>query len=75
MKRIITLFIAVSAIVMSGCQNEKLEQPQSEKKSHKLVVNAYPDLETKTSVTAVAGGYLSTGAKTCEWDEFSAGTI
>lgn len=62
MKRIITLFIAVSAIVMSGCQNEKLEQPQSEKKSHKLVVNAYPDLETKTSVTAVAGGYQ------VEWD-------
>ena len=42
---------------ITGCQNEKIEQPEEGKRTHRLVVNAYPDSDTKTSVTAVAGGY------------------
>lgn len=51
------MLMAVSAISMAGCQNEKIEQPEEGKRTHRLVVNAYPDSDTKTSVTAVAGGY------------------
>lgn len=46
-----------SVMSMAGCQNEKIEQPEEGKRTHRLVVNAYPDSDTKTSVTAVAGGY------------------
>lgn len=42
---------------MAGCQNEKIGQPEEGKRIHKLVVNAYPDSDTKTQVTAVSGGY------------------
>ena len=48
---------ALSVMSMAGCQNEKIEQPEEGKRTHRLVVNAYPDSDTKTSVTAVAGGY------------------
>lgn len=48
---------AFSVMSMAGCQNEKIEQPEEGKRTHRLVVNAYPDSDTKTSVTAVAGGY------------------
>ena len=48
---------ALSVMSMAGCQNEKIEQPGEGRATHKLIVNAYPDSETKTSVTAVAGGY------------------
>lgn len=48
---------AFSVMSMAGCQNEKIEQPEEEKRTHRLVVNAYPDSDTKTSVTAVSGGY------------------
>lgn len=48
---------AFSVMSMAGCQNEKIEQPEEGKRTHRLVVNAYPDSDTKTSVTAVSGGY------------------
>ena len=48
---------AFSVMSMAGCQNEKIEQPEEGRRTHRVVVNAYPDSETKTSVTAVAGGY------------------
>ena len=48
---------AFSVMSMAGCQNEKIEQPEEGKRTHRLVVNAYPDSETKTQVTAVSGGY------------------
>lgn len=48
---------ALSVMSMAGCQNEKIEQPEEGRRTHRLVVNAYPDSDTKTSVTAVAGGY------------------
>ena len=48
---------AFSVMSMVGCQNEKIEQPEEGRATHKLIVNAYPDSETKTSVTAVSGGY------------------
>lgn len=48
---------AFSVMSMAGCQNEKIEQPEEGKRTHRLIVEAYPDSDTKTSVTAVAGGY------------------
>lgn len=51
------MLMAVSAISIASCQNEKIEQPGEGRTTHKLIVNAYPDSDTKTSVTAVAGGY------------------
>ena len=48
---------AFSVMSMAGCQNEKIEQPEEGKVTHKLIVNAYPDSDTKTSLTAVSGGY------------------
>ena len=48
---------AIAVMSIAGCQNEKIEQPGEGRATHKLIVNAYPDSETKTSVTAVAGGY------------------
>ena len=48
---------ALSVMSMAGCQNEKIEQPEEGKRTHRLIVEAYPDSDTKTSVTAVAGGY------------------
>ena len=48
---------ALSVMSITGCQNEKIEQPEEGKRTHRLIVNAYPDSDTKTSVTAVAGGY------------------
>jgi len=56
-RRFTMMLMAVSAISIAGCQNEKIEQPEEGKRTHRLVVNAYPDSDTKTSVTAVAGGY------------------
>ena len=52
-------FVLATIAVMSiaGCQNEKIEQPGEERTTHKLIVNAYTDSDTKTSVTAVSGGY------------------
>ena len=48
---------AFSVMSMAGCQNEKIEQPEEGKRTHRLIVEAYPDSDTKTSVTAVSGGY------------------
>ena len=56
-RRFTMMLMAVSAISIAGCQNEKIEQPEVGKSTHKLIVNAYPDSDTKTSVTAVSGGY------------------
>ncbi len=52
-------FVLAAMAVMSitGCQNEKIEQPGEGRTTHKLIVNAYTDSDTKTSVTAVSGGY------------------
>lgn len=46
-----------SVMSIAGCQNEKIEQPGEGRATHKLIVNAYTDSDTKTSVTAVSGGY------------------
>ena len=51
------MLMAVSAISIAGCQSEKIEQPGEGRTTHKLIVNAYNDSDTKTSVTAVSGGY------------------
>ena len=56
-RRFTMMLMAVSAISIAGCQNEKIEQPEEGRRTHRLIVNAYPDSETKTSVTAVSGGY------------------
>ena len=56
-RRFTMMLMAVSAISIAGCQSEKIEQPGEGRTTHKLIVNAYPDSDTKTSVTAVAGGY------------------
>ena len=56
-KKLGLMLIAVSVMSITGCQNEKIEQPEEGKRTHKLIVNAYPDSDTKTSVTAVSGGY------------------
>lgn len=57
MKKYIVLLITVASMVMSGCQNEKMEKPIEDKKTHKLTITASADAETKTSISAVAGGY------------------
>ena len=56
-KKLGLMLIAISVMSITSCQNEKIEQPGEGRATHKLIVNAYPDSETKTSVTAVAGGY------------------
>lgn len=56
-RRFTMMLMAVSAISIAGCQNEKIEQPEEGRRTHRLIVNAYPDSDTKTSVTAVSGGY------------------
>ena len=56
-KRLTLMLIATSVMSITGCQNEKIEQPEEGKRTHKLIVNAYPVSDTKTSVTAVSGGY------------------
>ena len=48
---------AIAVMSITGCQNEKIEQPEEGRRTHRLIVNAYPDSDTKTSVTAVSGGY------------------
>lgn len=48
---------AIAVMSITGCQNEKIEQPGEGRATHKLIVNAYTDSDTKTSVTAVSGGY------------------
>ena len=45
---------------VAGCQIEKFEQPEQQVdvvKTHKLIVNASSGSDSKTSITAVAGGY------------------
>ena len=56
-KKLGLMLIAISVMSITSCQNEKIEQPEEGRRTHRLIVNAYPDSETKTSVTAVAGGY------------------
>ena len=56
-RRFTMMLMAVSAISIAGCQSEKIEQPGEGRTTHKLIVNAYNDSDTKTSVTAVSGGY------------------
>ena len=56
-KKLTLMLIATSVISITGCQNEKIEQPEEGKRIHRLIVNAYPVSDTKTSVTAVSGGY------------------
>ena len=56
-KKLTLMLIATSVISITGCQNEKIEQPEEGKRTHRLIVNAYPVSDTKTSVTAVSGGY------------------
>ena len=56
-KKLTLMLIATSVMSITGCQNEKIEQPEEGKRTHRLIVNAYPVSDTKTSVTAVSGGY------------------
>ena len=56
-KKLGLMLIAISVMSITSCQNEKIEQPEEGRRTHRLIVNAYPDSDTKTSVTAVSGGY------------------
>ena len=56
-KKLTLMLIATSVMGITGCQNEKFEQSEDGERTHKLIVNAYPVSDTKTSVTAVSGGY------------------
>ena len=53
----ILLLVSAAVIGMTGCQNGKMEQAEEGRNTHRLVISAYADTETKTSVTAVSGGY------------------
>ena len=50
--------IALAAMAICSCQKDGFTSPDGEKKTHTVRVNA-SDLETKTGIVAVAGGYLS----------------
>ncbi|MBO7192343.1 MAG: hypothetical protein J6V17_03010 [Bacteroidales bacterium] len=53
----ILLLASAAVIGMTGCQKGKMEQAEEGRNTHRLVISAYADTETKTSVTAVSGGY------------------
>ena len=58
MKNKYILLLASAAVIgMTGCQKGKMEQAEEGRNTHRLVISAYADTETKTSVTAVSGGY------------------
>lgn len=58
MKNKYILLLASAAVIgMTGCQKGKMEQSEEGRDTHRLVISAYADTETKTSVTAVSGGY------------------
>ena len=50
--------VAVAAMATCSCQKDGFTSLDGEKKTHTVRVNA-SDLETKTGIVAVAGGYLS----------------
>ena len=50
--------IAVATAVICSCQKDNFASPDNEKRTHTVTLNAF-DAETKTSITAVPGGYAS----------------
>ena len=50
--------IAVASAVICSCQKDNFTSPDNVKKTHTITLNAF-DPETKTSITAVPGGYAS----------------
>ena len=58
--RYILQITALAAMIVTSCQMEKIElfkQQEAVKKTHRLIINADSGAETRTSITAVAGGY------------------
>ena len=50
--------IAVASAVICSCQKDNFTSPDSDKNTHTVTLNAF-DPETRTSITAVPGGYAS----------------